>query len=192
MKKILLMAFATISMNVIFAQGNIHKGDWMVGGTAGFSSQKYGSNSNSKTTNFSLAPNIGYFFIDQFAGGLRADISYSKSGSGNNEEKQTSFLIEPFLRYYFLPSTQKVNVFADAGYGFGSNKFTTGSTSSPSQSVNGFDAKAGVAIFLTPVAALEFSLGYNSLKYEGAADRYNTILFGVGFQIHLPGSSVKK
>lgn len=192
MKKILLVAVAIFSLSTAFAQGNINQGDWMVGGTTNFSSSKYGSNANSKATSFSFAPNIGYFFINQLAGGLRFDISSYKSGTGSTENKQSSFMLEPFLRYYFLPSTQKVNVFADAGYGFGSSKSTYGTTSQPSVSSSAFNAKAGVAVFVTPVAALEFALGYNSLKYKGAPDRYNSINFGIGFQIHLPGGGAVK
>lgn len=182
MKRIFMVAVATILIQAGFAQ--VNKGQWLVGGNAGFSSSKWGE---LKTTSVEFSPNAGYFFIDNFAGGLRFNVMSAKSEMGSLEEKASSTTIAPFVRYYFLPAAQKVNVFADASYGFGSMKGDEG----PSTSVSGFSFMAGPAIFLSPNTALEITLGYNSTKIEDADDRENTFQFGVGFQIHLGKGAAK-
>lgn len=177
MKKGFMVAMATILIHTGFAQ--VNQGQWLVGGNAGFSSSKTGEY---KSTTISFAPNAGYFFINNFAGGLRFDVESTKNKYGSlGEEKSSATTIAPFLRYYFLPAAQKVNVFADASYGFGSLK----GDESESVSVSAFQFMAGPAIFLSPNTALEATLGYSSLKMEGASERTNTFQFGVGFQIHL-------
>jgi Outer membrane protein beta-barrel domain len=183
MKKVFMVAVATILIHTGFAQ--VNQGQWLVGGSASFSSSK---NGDYKTSLIEFAPDAGYFFIDNFAGGLRFSVQSAKEELGSMEGKASSTTIAPFVRYYFLPAAQKVNVFADASYGFGSVKGEEG----PSVSVSGFSFMAGPAIFLSPNTALEVTLGYSSTKMEEAQDRTNTFRFGVGFQIHLGnGSSAK-
>lgn len=193
MRKIYLAALFCIASMTAFTQANINQGDWMLGGNISFSSTKQGSNSNTQFTQFQAAPDIGYFFINNLTGGLRVNYISLKP---KNEDASSHISVAPFLRYYFLPSTQKVNVFLDAHYGFGSVKFPNligGGTTT--DNLNEYGANAGVALFLTPVAALEFALGYASRGgdyYEVNGDRENEINFNIGFQIHLPGSGVKK
>lgn len=176
MKKIFMVAVATILIQAGFAQ--VNKGNWLAGGKAGFSSSKYGE---MKSTAIEFSPDAGYFFIDNIAGGVRFNIQSVKEKFGDLEEKASSTSIAPFVRYYFLPASQKVNVFADASYGFGSMKADEGE----SVSINGYSIMAGPAIFLSPNTAFEVTVGYGSTKIENDDERTNTLQFGVGFQIHL-------
>ncbi|HYE54863.1 MAG TPA: porin family protein [Chitinophagaceae bacterium] len=176
MKKIFMVAVATILMQAGFAQ--INKGQWLAGGNIAFNTQKTGDH---KSNSFEFAPDAGYFFIDNFAGGLRFSVTTSKSEFNNVESKYRTTMISPFVRYYFLPAAQKVNVFADASYGFGSTKYDD----DDAQSNSGFAFAAGPAIFLSPNTALEITLGYTSFKPEDADDRTNNFRVGVGFQVHL-------
>jgi hypothetical protein len=188
MKKVLFAAFLLVSSNAIFAQ--VNQGQWLVGGSADFSAGKWG---DIKTTNISIAPDAGYFFINQLAAGLRPEFGYTKTKSktavGTTTGSKTDFTVAPFVRYYFMPSAQQVNVFADASYGFGSSKVKGGS----SVSGNYYQIKAGPAVFLTPNTALEFAAYYRSFggdAYENAAgDRQNIFGLSVGFQIHLGGGA---
>jgi len=177
MKKVLLAAIVLMSAQAGFSQ--ISKGQWLVGGTAGFNSNKQGSY---KSTTVTISPDAGYFFIDQFAAGLRIGFSSTSVKDGGSS---TFFAAAPFARYYFLPTGQNVNVFADAEYGFGSGK----STGSSSESLNEYTISAGPAVFLSPNTALEFALYYNSMggKYyeNGAGDRDNNFGLRIGFQVHL-------
>ena len=175
MKKVLFAALMTIAVQGVFAQ--VNKGQWLVGGNAGFESIKHGEG---KATSFTFSPKGGYFFIDNFAGGLRVDLTSVKPKGG---DASTQTLIAPFLRYYFLPAAQKVNIFADASYGFGSVK-----DEGESESQNAYAISAGPAIFLSPNTALEFALQYRSAGGDAwGDDRYNSFGFNIGFQIHLGG-----
>ncbi|MGB8194127.1 MAG: outer membrane beta-barrel protein [Chitinophagaceae bacterium] len=182
MKKVFMVAVATILIQTGFAQ--VNQGQWLAGGNASFSSSKTG---DFKSSTIHFAPDAGYFFIDNFAGGIRFDVQSTTEKIGSLDEKFSSTMIAPFLRYYFLPAGQKVNVFADASYGFGSMK----GDESNSQSINGYSIMAGPAIFVSPNTAIEVTLGYNSMKREGIEDRTNTFQFGAGFQIHLGKKAAK-
>jgi hypothetical protein len=187
MKKVLFATLLVGSVNAAFSQGNINKGDWMLGGDAGFTSQKQG---DYKTTRFNLSPDAGYFFINNFAGGLRASVSSSKTEYNSTDYKTSGFELAPFVRYYFLPAAQKVNLFADASFGFGQNKTESGSSENKTNFTN-LGIKAGPAIFITPATALEITLGFNSTKVKDVDDRENQFGVSFGFQIHIPGT-VKK
>lgn len=174
MKKVLFAALTTIAVQGVFAQ--VNKGQWLVGGTAGFESHKRGE---IKATEFTFSPNAGYFFIDKLAGGLRVDLTSVKYKG--EDDASSEFLVAPFVRYYFLDAAQKVNLFADASYGFGSVK-----SDGESASQNGFAVSAGPAIFLSPNTALELALQYRSMGGDAYGDdNLNTFGFKVGFQIHL-------
>lgn len=178
MKRVLIAAGFLFAAHVTFAQ--INKGQWLVGGNAGFEVSKTGDDDDFKTTTFQLNPNAGYFFIDNLAGGLRVNLTSVKVKSA--DDASSSFSIAPFARYYFLPAAQKVNIFADASYGFGSMKI-----SGESESFNQFAISAGPAIFITPHTALEFALQYQSAGGDayGGDDRKNDFGLNIGFQIHL-------
>ena len=184
MKKVLFATLLAVSASAAFAQSNINKGDWMVGGNASFSYEKDG---DYKTTTVGVAPNAGYFFMNQLAAGLRTGISSTTYKFGSAESSESSFHVGPFVRYYFLPSTQKVNIFADAGFNFGQFKEESGGIESKAE-FNQFAITAGPAIFLTPSTALEFGVGFNSFKFDGASERSNSFGLNIGFQIHLPGT----
>lgn len=175
MKKLSLAIMLFLLIGSLTAQ--VQKNDWLIGGSTKFASNK---TADIKTSMFEFSPNAGYFFANNFAGGLRTDINSVKV---EDEDAISSTLISPFLRYYFLPSDSKVNIMLDGSFGFGS---TSGMGETISQS--GFGFVAGPAIFLNKHTALEFTLGYNSIKFEDDPDRSNTFTVGVGFQVHLLGS----
>lgn len=181
MKKVLFAALLTIASQTMFAQ--IQKGQWLVGGNANFESGKTGDNDQSKYTSFTFSPNAGYFFINNFAGGVR--FSYDHTKFKQAEDASSSLLFAPFVRYYFLPTANKVNLFADGSYGFGS--YNDGD----SESFNQFTISAGPAVFLSPNTALEFALQYASAGGDayGGDDRANRFGLNVGFQIHLGNAS---
>lgn len=184
MKKVLFSLALVVAGSAAFAQ--VNKGQWLVGGNVSFATTKQAdADDDFRTTSFDVSPNAGYFFINQLAGGLRVNLNLTKTKVA--EDATTSFIVAPFARYYFLPAAEKINVFADASYGFGS----TGTAKKVS--VNEFSIMAGPAVFLTPNTALEFAVGYRSQGGErwedltGHVHRNNTIGVNVGFQIHLGG-----
>lgn len=176
------MVLVTITMTT-FVSAQIYQGQWMVGGDAGFNSSKYGDIDETQSTTFDLNPDVGYFFINNLAGGLRFSLNSIKFE--DEDEAESTYSLAPFLRYYFLPAAQKVNVFGEASYGVGS----TGQ--GDKESFNLYAFRAGPSIFLTPNVGLEITLVYSSEGgdfYEsigGNDDRLNSFGLNVGFQIHL-------
>ena len=177
MKKVIIAACFLILSHAGFSQ--IYKGQWLVGGNAGFETGKFGDLDGTKYTSVSFSPNAGYFFINNFAGGLRLSLETTKFK--DDDDATSTFLFAPFVRYYFLPAAEKVNIFADAGYGFGSIK------DGESESFNQFSIMAGPAVFLSPNTALEFALQYRSTGGDsfGGDERQSAFGLNIGFQVHL-------
>src|SRR5688572_18221457 len=98
MKKVFFAALLLVSAQGLFAQ--INQGQWLVGGSAGFESGKYGDSDESKYTSVHFNPNAGYFFINNLAGGLRLNLTSLKYKE--DDDASSSFSLAPFVRYYFL------------------------------------------------------------------------------------------
>lgn len=172
----------------------ISKGHFLLGGNLRFESVKanYYPNSESQSTNFFLSPNVGYFFFNKLAGGLRVDFSSYKSNSSQVESKQTTTGISPFLRYYFLPTASKINAFLDAGYLQTRKKYQFFSDPAYREKWNGYQVFAGPAFFLSDEVALEFTLG---LRHTRRSDQFafmsweksTTVSSGLGLQVHFGG-----
>lgn len=198
MKKILFLALSAICYQVSTAQ--IKKSNWLLGGNVNFSSSKTDGGPGIveiRETNFNFQPNIGYFFSDKLAGGLR--LSYmndrvkSNSSTINNTLKFQNFSGGPFLRYYFLPTANKINFLLDGSYLFGTSKgdFTgnsgtfPGDVGSADQQTGRYSFSAGPVIFLKPTVGLEFLVSYSGMRNFDTKSNSNTLQFGFGFQIHL-------
>lgn len=182
-KNLLLLSFFAVA-NVLSAQ--VLQRNWLVGGSASFYHDKYGTE---KETGLMISPDVGYFFINKMAGGLRVDLaSWTNKEEGYSDYKETEFSVAPFIRYYFLPAQQKVNIFAEAGYQFGTHTFDYGGESGKqTENVHTVAFQAGPALFFTPHTALEITVGYNNEKWESDDDATHSIQLAVGFQIHFGG-----
>lgn len=159
----------------------ITKRNWMVGGNGTFSSTKSESSSVSNTTRtyLRIEPNVGYFFIDKLAAGIKGVIDYErvKFGSTSNS-KQTYYSIGPFARYYFLPTDKQANVFSEADYY--RSVLHPGDDAS-----NGYSALLGTVIYFNSSVGLEFTAGYSITNYTKSDIKYKIFQLGLGFQIHL-------
>jgi len=117
--------------NSLLATAQLHKGQWMVGGTADFSHTVNDNTNESfeqhiKQTAYNVFPGGGYFFIDRFVAGPRIKIFNSKiKDKASNpafgfdysgETKESGIGIGGFARYYLFTSKNKFNVFAEAAY----------------------------------------------------------------------------
>lgn len=175
MKKIL--AIFTIGILAAgAADAQTKKGNWLVGGSAGFNSSKVSTSSNSTTT-INISPDAGYFVANNLAVG--ANVGFWSSSY--NSSTTTVFNFGPMARYYFAEMGKNAKLFGHAFVGFGSSK----QGSNPSVSSTTWGINAGPAFFLNKNVALEATVGYNSEKVKNAT--YTTGTFGVnfGFQIHL-------
>jgi hypothetical protein len=159
----------------------IDKNQWLIGGNLGFS---YSSTSYDKTTNLSLAPGVGYFLLNQFAAGMKLTAASNTTKKSYNRSTVTQLIPEPFLRYYFLSSTHKLNVFIDGSYGYAFNWYKD-SYGSFRDHYWQFSFMGGPAVFLNEHTALEITLGYNYASATATDTlRISSIKIGVGLQIH--------
>lgn len=171
----------------------INKGQFLIGGNVSFESNKNEATNvvNYKTTDIFISPNIGYFIINNLAGGLRFDFkSYRQKVP--NDFTQTYTSISPFLRYYFLHATKKLNVFIDVSYINRTSKFKNSQGGSYNVKTNGYAISAGPSIFLTNQVALEFTVGYKRTIENAPYPTTSTIInSGIGVQIHFEKAKIR-
>jgi outer membrane protein W len=191
MKKVLLTAVAVFAFSFANAQdsttGGFSKGDVMLSGSVGVSTQKTG---DVKGNGFEIVPSVGYFVTNNIAVGVNLSFETTKNDNGiNTIDKQTDFGGGIFGRYYFTPSSQ-FSVFGQLGFGINSSKSTTDftvanvTTTTESKS-NGFGVAVapGVSYFLSKHFAIEAAWGvlnYRSNKPDVAgADATSELDFGL-------------
>jgi hypothetical protein len=177
-----IITFLLLNISIIsFSQ--IHKGQWLIGGNAAFS---YAKSTELKMTTLQFSPAIGYFFINRTVGGLRFNSNSNTYDWNDDKRRYTDNSLAPFIRYYFLPQEQKVNLFADASYGFAWSKYKNFTYSErDTYKFHTVSFMAGPAIFLNQHTALEFSIGYTHSS-RGPIDSSATskLQLGIGLQIH--------
>jgi hypothetical protein len=186
MKKTILL-FLIASTFYDHANCQITKGNWLVGGNASFAFSNAGPRDNSsKTTDLRLVPNIGYFFMNKFAGGVQLSFNreHIKYGASNNFSTFKNYSMGPFVRYYFLDVDGQYNILMEGSYQFGNDKVeTTNSTSNNSTNIISFSA--GPVIYFNSSIGIEFLLNYSSTGTSGYNGRGNSFGIGIGLQIHL-------
>jgi hypothetical protein len=199
MKKIIMLILAIYTIKYSSAQ--LTKYNWLVGGTGLFNSNKYTNDLGIHTqtiTNIQLAPNIGYFFVDKFAVGLKLNFSSSRNknistGASYNLGKYTTFGFGPFLRYYCLDVNKQFNILIDGSYqynierigGVSSNNNTPVPVPTNQYTKNTFSIAAGPVIYFNTSVGLEFLIGYATSQYAQNSAGNSGIQIGLGLQVHL-------
>lgn len=180
--KYFILSTAFILIIVFTANSQITKGNWMVGGNGVFASQTQNLGSiNPKGINIKLSPNIGYFFIDKFSGGIKSGIIFNQVKYNGGVSKSTQFSCGPYFRYYFLSEENRVNLFTESSYQYSHNYSNSGT----SDNQNAFAISFGPVIYFNTVVGLEFTISYEYLKSVNTNTSAKTFYLGVGFQIHL-------
>ena len=167
MKKILVAIAMLISL-ASFAQ--TEQGDWLVGGTAGF-------RTNKNNNQFNFSPNAGYFFLKNFAAGANLQINFSEAGT----LKTTTVGVGPFARYYFGNSNFRPFAVTQLDFLSATSKFNSVKTTS-----NGIGWLLGIggAAFLNENVAFESIAGFNYTKYKNASSNTGFSL-SFGFQVYI-------
>lgn len=163
-------------------KSQINKNNWMFGGNGRISFQNETLNSSKvKGFNIELFPSAGYFFVDKFSGGVRGKLAFDKVEFNGITSKTTIFGIGPFLRYYFLSSENRVNLFAESAYQY----LHYSGNSGTSNSANSFTFSAGPVIYFNTSVGIEFTANYELNKNKITATSSKTFFLSIGFQIHL-------
>ena len=186
MKIITLISLLLTMTATAFPQ--IRKGQFLIGGNIRFESIN-SENLNivtDKSIRFLISPNVGYFIIDKLAGGLRVDFGSYHSKSESIETHYITTSISPFIRYYFLPFKNKINVLIDLGYIHNRIKWSSATNPGYYEKGKGYSISVGPSIFLTDQVALEFTLGFRHTTTDNFyKTKSNIINSGFGLQIHL-------
>ena len=180
MRKIKLAIIFGVFLSVS-AKSQITKNNWLLGGNISYASTNYNSENYGvphTSYNLQVRPNIGYFFIDKIAAGIKVGIGKTGNKGG---PYYTDFNIGPFCRYYILNPEKNANIIAEGGYLYG---FVTG-TASEKASKNTFMISAGPVIYFNTVVGLEFLISYSSYRFNGIKGSNNTVMVGLGLQVHL-------
>ena len=169
------------------------KGRFLVGGSfsTNFNSSKYKSGGTTtttgKTSSINFYPQVGYFFIDNFAAGAGLDIG-SGSYTANNQSSKvttTSISLVPFARYYFD------KFYAQATVQVGSSTSKSDAPNSTTSQVNnsGWSLAGGYAYMLNDHVAIEPQIGYGVNYYSSGSSSGKAIDGGlflkVGLQVYL-------
>ncbi|MGE5107926.1 MAG: outer membrane beta-barrel protein [Sphingobacteriales bacterium] len=184
MQKILFF-FLCLTFYSLYADSQINKNNWMIGGNISYSRTNYNSqNYGAPHTayNLQIKPNIGYFVADKLAIGLKVGIDKSGSKDANTTFylSYTDFNIGPFIRYYLLSKERTVNLLTEAAYQYG---FEGGNYDKTSK--NSFTFSAGPVAYFNSSVGLEFLITYSTYKFSGINGSNGTIQFGFGLQVHL-------
>jgi hypothetical protein len=196
MKKNILFILAVSMIKI--SSGQLTKQNWLVGGNGIFNSTTYNNSAGipgQKMTNIQLTPNIGYFITDKFATGLKlsfGSVRFRIEGQ-NNLTKNTTYSFGPFVRYYLLPIKKQFNILIDGSYQYGIERSGGGSApigqplefSITQYKKNTFSISAGPVLYFNSHVGLEFLIGYTTSKYVKFSGNNNTLLVGIGLQVHL-------
>jgi hypothetical protein len=192
MKKFTILII--IMCGAVGAYAQFEQGRMLVGGTVEFNAvvSKYKSDgttvTNGRQTSFSLAPQFGYFVIDNLAVGAALDLGLSKykSEDGDYESTSTSIEFQPMVRYY-LP--QGIFFQGQFGFGTGKDKVDNGNTDDDKYNITSWGLSAGYAYFLADNVAIEPQLGYGGTGYKDKDSSGKSIVNGlfirVGLQVYL-------
>lgn len=161
MKNILTLVALSICISM---NAQIGKGAFMAGGSLTFN-HHIPKGSNSSTTNFSINPNFGYFFTDNFVAGLGASFNTQNSNYSN----YNMVYISPYMRYYVK------KFYLQSKFDYRRSSSSSGSNSNSNLS---FDL--GYALFFNNNVALEPAFYYlHNFNSQG-----DNLGFKMGLQIY--------
>lgn len=162
-------------------------GNFMIGSTLGLSSAQSritqidsGGEESEETpssTQFSIAPSIGYFILDQLAVGIGMDYTLSQVDNSNEDyTRDSDLLFGPFARYYLMTGDDSA-FFLEANFGFG-NARDDKEIGGQKQKINTNIFAMGFGPGFTVVSS--GSVGIEALvKYNFAKSDFDTEIAGV-------------
>lgn len=157
-------------------------GNMMIGGSFSINSGNQETTGDDvKTSSFSITPTLGYFVADNLAVGVNVGFN---SNTYFNEDKQTSFNVGPFVRYYKFIADDKFAFVADAGFNVGSGTYDSELFGERKFSNFNIYVSPGFAYFFSPKWSLDFQLSgisYNSSDpdKDNDDDKSNSFEFGL-------------
>lgn len=203
MKNALLLFALSFVLHSLSAQTRKH--DWLVGGTAlvHFKTIRTLQTFNAVTdvkiryTNLNISPDAGYFLTDRFVAGVR--LLYANhninvlSGTELNFGGSKDYGAGPFVRYYFLPSTKRLNIILDGSYQFATQRSTAyiHIDNRPAGTLvtnhGGYNASimGGPVFNVNSKLGVELLAAYTNFKYSDLTGKANRLMAGLGVHVYL-------
>ncbi len=202
---IVLLFSATSLMAQYTSQGN-----FLMGATMGFSAasstitQDEGNGDvateNPTSTQFNIAPSIGYFMVDGLAMGIGLDYTFNQVSRQNEDtNKDSDILFGPFARYY-LPMGEDMAFFLEANFGFGNSsddREIAGTRQNISTNIFAAGLGPGFTIFSSNAVGIEALVKHNYARSDfdttiggisrKTMTRTNQFDFSVGFRFYFTG-----
>ncbi|MBS1736192.1 MAG: hypothetical protein JSS98_06230 [Bacteroidetes bacterium] len=191
--------FSFILALSISANGQLDKNYWLVGGSGSFYSYNDDFTTtgqptvSGKLTDINLSANVGYFFFDKFAAGVRPGfysiktrIPYTQGGA---QTHGTIIYVGPFIRYYLLNKEKQFNILVDGAYQFGSH--LQGISDRDKGVIRNASIMTGPVLFFNNSVGIELLVGYLYQKktldnpQSGFSSEKKGFNISIGFQIHL-------
>jgi outer membrane protein len=160
------------------------KGSLTLGGGLSYRSNKSNTNEASKDHEFQLAPQAGYFIVDNLEIGIQLILSAGETGPIVEPTKTSSLSVGPYARYFKFTSNDRFAFTAKAGFSIGSGKINPPSGSDIKTGTVSFYLSPGFTYFLTDKWGLDFQLqgiifnSYDDNK-DVDNDNYSYFTFGV-------------
>lgn len=149
-----------------------------VGGEKSKSGGSTVDGSESTYYDIDFLPKGGYYFLNNFVGGLFIDLELynNKTKSSGNAYKGVTFIAGPFVRYY-VPVNDKIMPFIEGQIGGGIDHYSTRSSSSDdwsktNENVFTYRAGAGATYFINEIVGFDAFIGFlhDSYKYKDSGD----------------------
>ncbi len=164
------------------ANCQVTNGNWLVGGSGKFLVEEDKTDVvNGKTTQLDLSPDIGYFFLNKFAAGARIFFEYGvQKKIGAYKNTYSNIGAGPFLRYYFLPVDNRINLLVQSAYQHSLTK-SSGNTTN----INDLLFSAGPVLYFNSSVGLELTANYELYDFQTAYTTAKKFYITMGLQIHL-------
>ena len=185
MKKIIGLVIICFAIFTTKTNAQIQKGNILVGGDLANLNLTLGGSGAFQVT---VDPKVAFFIRDNIALGAYLDFGLATAkGAGTD----TRYGVGILGRYYVNDPT--VNVLNHGRLFFEGNAGIQGISQSDGSNTTGLGLGIGpgYAYFITPNIGLETLLKYNGVVGFGSQPYSSNLNLGIGFQIYLPGRSVK-
>lgn len=188
----------------------LDQGNFMIGSTIGFSvaqsSIKFQSTNTDdegdgpSSAQFTMAPNVGYFPLDNFVMGLGMNYTFSSIDEPNQDRNEDSnLLFGPFFRYY-LPFNDDTALFFQTDFGFGNasdDLLVGGQRQKITSNIFALGIGPGFTIFSDAAIGIEALFKYNFARSSFDTDiggvitetttRTNQFDLSIGVQFYFGG-----
>ena len=166
--------FGVLLSSALLSAQVLDQGNFLIGSTIGLSvaesnvklqaSSQNEEGDGPSSSQFNLAPNVGYFVVDQFALGIGMDYTFSAIKEPSEDRNEDSnLLFGPFLRYY-VPVGDDMAVFLQTDFGFGNatdDQMISGERQRISSNIFALGVGPGFTIFSNSAIGIEALFKYN-------------------------------